>query len=76
MWNIESKCVKNKRHYVNVHQQTTYFLQTLTYFSHSMQYSPICFQCTLSLLPENIRKPYDFLMFSRGNEKVHWVQMG
>ena len=26
--------------------------------------------------PENIRKPYGFLMFSGGREKVHWKQMG
>ena len=26
----------------------------------------------LSLLPENIRKPYSFLMFPGGREKVHW----
>ena len=28
--------------------------------------TPICSQCTLSLTPENIRTPYDFLMFSGG----------
>ena len=32
-------------------------------------------QCTLSLPPEN-RKPYSFLMFSEGRERVHWEQMG
>ena len=32
--------------------------------------------CTLSLPPENIRKPYDFLMFSGDTERVHWEQMG
>ena len=37
---------------------------------------PISSQCTLSLSPENIRKPYGFLMFSEGKEKVHWEQMG
>ena len=31
---------------------------------------PICSQCTLSLSPENIRKP------SEGRERVHWDQMG
>ena len=25
--------------------------------------------------PENIRKPYDFLMFSGGRERVHWERM-
>ena len=38
-------------------------------------FKPICSQCTLSLPPENIRKPYGFLMFSGGTEKVHWEQM-
>ena len=32
----------------------------------------ICSQCTVSLPPENIRKPYGFLMFSGGRERVHW----
>ena len=32
-------------------------------------------QCTLSLPPENIRKPYGFLMFSESREKVHWEEM-
>ena len=36
----------------------------------------ICSQCTLSLSPENIRKPYGFLMFSGGTEKVHVAEMG
>ena len=26
--------------------------------------------------PENIRKPYGFLMFPRGRERVHWQRMG
>ena len=29
-----------------------------------------------SLPPENIRKPFGFLMFSGGREGVHWEQMG
>ena len=37
---------------------------------------PIRFQCTLSLPPENIRKSYDFLMFSGGKERVHWEEIG
>ena len=37
---------------------------------------PICSQCTFSLPPENIRKPYIFLMFSGDRERVHWEQMG
>ena len=41
-----------------------------------MPIQPICSQCTLSLPPENIRKPLGFLMFSRGRERVHWEQMG
>ena len=39
-------------------------------------YQLIYSQCTLSLPPENIRKPEGFLMFSGGSEKVHWEQMG
>ena len=34
---------------------------------------PICSQCILYLLPENIGKPYDFLMFLVGRERVYWV---
>ena len=37
---------------------------------------PIRFQCTLSLTPENIRKPYGCLMFLGGRERVHWEGMG
>ena len=37
---------------------------------------PILSQCTLSLPPENIRKPYGFLVFSGGRERVHWERMG
>ena len=37
---------------------------------------PICSQCTLSVPPENIRKPYGFLMFSGSREGLHWKQMG
>ena len=29
-------------------------------------------QCTLSLPPEDIRKPNGFLIVSRGRERVHW----
>ena len=35
-----------------------------------------CSQCTLSLPPENIRNPCDFLMLSRDRERVHWEQIG
>ena len=31
---------------------------------------------TFSLPPENLRKPYGFLMFSKGRERVHWESMG
>ena len=37
---------------------------------------PIFSQCTLYLPPENIKKPYGFLMFSGGREGVHWKQIG
>ena len=36
----------------------------------------ICSQFTLSLAPENIRKPYRFLTFSGDRERVHWERMG
>ena len=36
----------------------------------------ICFQCALSLRSENIRTPYNFLIFSGGRERAHWGQMG
>ena len=38
----------------------------------------MCSQCTLSPAPENIGKPYGFLMFSGGREAVYfwkkWVK--
>ena len=34
------------------------------------------FPCTLSLPPENIRKPYSFLMFPGDRGRVHWERMG
>ena len=37
---------------------------------------PIPSQSTLFLPPENIRKPYSFLMFSWCWERVHWKRMG
>ena len=37
---------------------------------------PIRSQCTLSLPSENIRKPYGFLIFSGGRERVLWERMG
>ena len=33
------------------------------------------FPYTLSLPPQSIRKPFGFLMFSEGRERVHWEQM-
>ena len=41
-----------------------------------MLFQPIRSQCTLSLPPENIRKPYGFLMFLGGKERMHWERMG
>ena len=52
--------------------QTYYFINSkilrwlLTY---------LCPQCTLPLPSENIRKPYGFLTFCGGRERVHWEQM-
>ena len=34
------------------------------------------FQCTFSLTTGNIRKPYGFLMFSGGRERVYWERIG
>ena len=34
------------------------------------------FQGTLSLLPEDNRKPYGFLMVLGSREMVHWERMG
>ena len=31
---------------------------------------------TFSLPPENTRKPYGFLMFSKGRERVYWEHVG
>ena len=36
----------------------------------------ICFQCTLSLPPENVRKPAGFMTFSGGRERLHWERTG
>ena len=48
------------------------FLVNLNYLSFILTHLlPI----TLSVPPENIRKPYGFLMFSGGRERVHWEQM-
>ena len=33
-------------------------------------------QCILSLTSENNKRPYGFLMFSGGRERVHWERMG
>ena len=37
---------------------------------------PIRSQCTLSLPPDKIIKPYGFLMFSGGRKRVHLERMG
>ena len=47
----------------------------ISYFEISASLLHICFQCTLSLLSENIRKPYGFLMFSGDRERVHLKQI-
>ena len=49
------------------------------YFHNSnpkTHHQPICSQYTRSLTLKNIRKPYGFLMFSGGGERVPWEQMG
>ena len=40
-----------------------YYLKVKSRYFCKKVYYPICSQCSLSLLPENIRKPYSFLMF-------------
>ena len=48
--------------------------------NHSSQYSvkvnPFVLNAPFLYPPENIRKPYGFLMFSGGRERLHWEQMG
>ena len=39
-------------------------------------FQPICFQCTLSLPPENIKTPYTFLVYPGSRERAHWEQIG
>ena len=39
-------------------------------------FNPIGPSVPFSLSPENIRKSYGFLMFSRGRERMHWERMG
>ena len=46
-----------------------YVKLAISFIRSKFHYS-IRYQCTLSLPPENIRKPYDFLMFSGGTERV------
>ena len=41
---------------------------------HETSY-PICFQSTLSLSPENIRKRCGFFIFPGDTERVHWERM-
>ena len=38
--------------------------------------NPFVLNAHFLYLPENIRHPYRFLMFSGGREKVHWEKMG
>ena len=49
-----------------IHESLFPFGSWLTHRSH----------CTLSLPPENIRKPSGFLLFSGGRERVHWERVG
>ena len=46
------------------------YSKTLENLTHSFPTHPF------STPPENIRKPYCFLMFSGGRERVHWEQTG
>ena len=46
------------------------------YDKHKCFNWPIGSQCTLSLSPENIRKPEGFLIISGGRERVHWKKIG
>ena len=50
--------------------------QLRNHVKNAITYQPIRLECTLSLPPKNIRKPYGFLMFPGGRERVHWEQMG
>ena len=55
-------------------------LVALTDFSFKSDTARLCYpfvpNAPFLYPPENIRKPYGFLMFSVGREKVHWEQMG
>ena len=58
-------------------QINPYHANTVIYFIiPCILYWPICSQCIFSLLSENIRKSYGFLIFSGGREKMHSEQMG
>ena len=41
----------------------------------STKLSPIWVQCSISTLPENIRKPLVYLKFSADIEIEHWAKM-
>ena len=83
-WNVEIKHPNTLKHFYRqtlravFNRKLVILTGTLRFFvlQSSINLQPICFQCTLFLPPENIRKPYGFLMFSGGREKVHWEQMG
>ena len=46
-----------------------YFLPTIVFLTH--------IESVFSIeTPENIRKPYGFLMFSGGPKREHWLNMG
>ena len=61
-----------------IHQLINQIIQTYYFINSKILrwlLTYLCPQCTLSLPPENIRKPYGFLTFWRGRERVHWEQM-
>ena len=61
-------------HFQKISTDISPFIPNAPEYFH--RYQPIYSQCTLSLCPENIRKPYGVLLFSGVREKVHWKQMG
>ena len=63
-WATASMCPLDKKVKTNQSNMIQKF-----YVNYILQ--PICFQCTLFLPQENIRKPCGFLMLSGGIERVH-----
>ena len=67
---------KPQRIFFREHLFSQIRLKTFISYMLVLANQPILSQCTLSLPPKTIKKPYRFLMFLGGKESVHWEKMG